>query len=257
MRGVLAPSGQAVAAARHDGRGARGRTCDAGPDDGARQRGPPHGQEWEVVTLWRGAGVAFCVKCNAERPTIKAGRKRLCVTCKEPVFVNSLSKYRNIPTRSRHTGLMFQSKKEANREPVLLAMQNAGEITDLKYQQPFRLEVYGTEAVNALMAYLLQMQEAFGFSWSPGLTKLLDDVCRSRQCIAIYKADFTYKTKAGELVVEDPKGYVKPEYRMKKKLMLAAHGIEIQEPGEGGVQMRARGAGIHGRGTGARLMGGR
>lgn len=202
---------------------------------------------------WRGAGTAFCVKCNTERPAIKRGRARICVTCKEPLAPGK-SKYNNIPTRSKHTGRTFQSKREANREPVLLAMQNSGQITDLRYQVPFRLELYGTQAVEALLLHLTSERTSNHDEWT---ARLVTDIQRSRQSVAIYKADFTYLTKAGQLVVEDPKGYVKPEYRMKKKLMVLAHNIEIQEPKEGGVEQRARGCGISGRGTGARLMGGK
>lgn len=206
---------------------------------------------------WLGAGVDFCVTCAAERPTIKRGKVRICVTCKDPVAPRP-SKYGNKPTRSKHPGRLFQSKREANREPVLLAMQNSGQITDLKYQVPFRLELYGTQAVDAL----LELVEAAGdvrwqAGWGDKFIRLAQDVRRSRQSVAIYKCDFQYRTKAGDLVIEDPKGKQTDVYRMKKRLMLLAHGIEIQEPTEGGVQQRARGCGIRGRGTGARLMGGR
>jgi hypothetical protein len=171
------------------------------------------------------------------------------MVCHDPVAPGK-SKFSNIPTKSRHTGRTFQSRREANREPVLLALQNAGEITDLRYQVPFRLELYGTQAVDALLAWL----DEYGMPAPPRLT---GDVRRSRQSVAVYKADFTYRTKDGELIVEDPKGARTPVYSMKKRLMVLAHNVEIQEPGVGGVQQRARGCGIRGRGTGARLMGGR
>jgi Protein of unknown function (DUF1064) len=208
------------------------------------------------MPLWRGAGVAFCVTCNADRPSIKADKRQVCVACRSDVKPPR-TKYGNVPTRSRHTDRTFHSKKEANREPVLLALQNTGEIHDLKYQQSFRLELYGTEAVNALLAYLYELEAERGFAWSPGMKKLIEDVCRSRQAVGRYVADFTYTTKDGQPVVEDVKGYVTPVYAMKKKLMSLAHNVDIVEPGEGGVQQRARGAGVHGRGTGSRLMGGR
>ena len=59
------------------------------------------------------------------------------------------SKFGNIPTRSRHTGRMFQSGLEAGREPVLLALQNAGEIAQLAYQTPFAIELYSTHILFA------------------------------------------------------------------------------------------------------------
>lgn len=211
--------------------------------------------------------LAFCVKCAKEQPTVRKGlrSRRHCMVCHEPVEVKS--KFNNIPTRSKHTGRVFQSKKEANREPALLALQNVGEITDLRYQVPFRLELYGTQAVDALLDmterlvpakdedltdWLGRLRSAFSY-----LDAAARDVRRSHQCVAVYKADFTYRTKGGSFVVEDPKGARTPVYTIKKRLMVLAHNVEIQEPGQGGVQQRARGAGIHGRGTGARLMGGR
>lgn len=48
--------------------------------------------------------------------------------------------------------------------------------------------------------------------------------------ICTYIADFTY-TENGIEVTEDVKGYPTPEYRLKKKLMLAVHGVEIRETG--------------------------
>ena len=44
-----------------------------------------------------------------------------------------------------------------------------------------------------------------------------------------YLADFAYRTKDGTIVVEDVKGAVTPEFRLKRKLMLHVHGIEVQE----------------------------
>lgn len=44
-----------------------------------------------------------------------------------------------------------------------------------------------------------------------------------------YYADFVYRDKEGNLVVEDTKGVRTSEYRLKKKLMLQVHGIQITE----------------------------
>lgn len=46
---------------------------------------------------------------------------------------------------------------------------------------------------------------------------------------AVYKADFTYYTDAGEYVVEDAKGYRTPDYVLKRKLMLYGQGIRVRE----------------------------
>lgn len=42
-----------------------------------------------------------------------------------------------------------------------------------------------------------------------------------------YVADFVYVDKAGRTVVEDVKGAVTPEFRLKRKLMLQVHGVEV------------------------------
>lgn len=49
-----------------------------------------------------------------------------------------------------------------------------------------------------------------------------------RECA--YVADFVYTDKRnGALIVEDVKGAATPEYRIKRKLMLQVHGIEVRE----------------------------
>lgn len=47
--------------------------------------------------------------------------------------------------------------------------------------------------------------------------------------VAEYEADFDYRDEAGRLVVEDVKGVRTASYRLKKRLMLACHGIEVIE----------------------------
>lgn len=175
-----------------------------------------------------------------------------CAVCLEPVAMPT--KYRNEPVRSKHDGRLFQSKREYRRQPALIAEQNAGFITDLRYQVPFRLELYSTQAVDALLEWLEKNAGAVlgRFSCFP----LVNDLRRSRQRVCVYVADFTY-LRDGRLVVEDPKGKRSPVYSIKRKLMVLAHNIEIIEPTEGGVQQRARGAGVHGVATGSRFKGGR
>ena len=192
-----------------------------------------------------------CLVCGSATMRIKGGQKHPAPGHHsgaegEQVMRN---KYGNVPTRSRHTGRMFQSKLEASREPALLALQNAGEIRDLGYQTTFPLEVYGTQAVDALLQGIEECDACVAI--------LAADVRLSRQKICSYKADFDYYTNDGAYVVEDTKGYITPEYRIKKRLMIAAHNIEIVEPNVSGIQQRARGCGIRGRGTGSRMKGGR
>lgn len=93
--------------------------------------------------------------------------------------------------------ILFGSMKEAKRYHELKVLQRAGYIGGLnadKKQLRWNLEVNG-------------------------------------QLICKYEADFAY-IEAGPVpqkVVEDAKGAKTPEYRIKKKLMKAIHGIEIRE----------------------------
>ena len=93
----------------------------------------------------------------------------------------------------------FDSQAEYRRWCELKLMERAGEIYDLSRQPRFALDV-GDERV------------------------------------CIYVADFEYYGGSGPghdghglRVVEDVKGVKTPIYKLKKKLMLACHGIEIQE----------------------------
>jgi len=213
-----------------------------------------------------GAGrfkATWCPRCNKEQPYQRCrkwdplgketGKVTRCVVCREPVQLSS--KYNNVPTRSKHTARTFQSKLEASREPTLIAWQNVGAIKNLRYQVPYDLEVFSTPDVIALMQHIINnvgtLPEVGEFG------RLVRNVQRSRTHVARYIADFVYETETGQTVVEDMKGAVTDVYRMKKRLMVAAHNIEIIEPRRGGVQQRARGAGVSGVGTGSRLKGGR
>lgn len=87
-------------------------------------------------------------------------------------------------------GMKFDSKREAKRWMNLRLEETAGQIKKLQRQVVYPLVVNGMQ-------------------------------------ICIYVADFVYERDG--LVVEDAKGYKTPEYRLKAKLMLACHGIEILE----------------------------
>lgn len=107
-------------------------------------------------------------------------------------------KYRN--TKTEVDGRMFDSKLEARRYSELRAMVEAGEIADLQCQVAFPIEIGGMR------------------------------ICR-------YVADFTYVRDGGR-IVEDAKGVLTREYRLKKKLMAAVLGVEI-------VEYRAKASGSH------------
>ena len=92
------------------------------------------------------------------------------------------------------------SKKEHKRAGQLKLMQMAGEISDLREQVSFEL--------------IPAQRDKAG--------RLLERSCR-------YIADFVYRDKQGNPVVEDTKGFRTKEYKIKKKLMLQVHGIQIKE----------------------------
>src|ERR1700681_303805 len=88
-------------------------------------------------------------------------------------------------------GIVFHSKREADRYCDLQLLQRSGIITGLELQVKFSLDVNGVHIAN-------------------------------------YIADFRYREK-GKVIVEDVKSIATktPEYRLKYKLMIACHGIKI------------------------------
>lgn len=96
-------------------------------------------------------------------------------------------------------GLKFDSKAEYRRWAYLCMLQKAKEITELRMQREF-------EIIPAQV--------------TPSGKKVR---------ATVYRADFTYRNKAGDLVIEDVKGAVTPEFRIKRKLMLQVFGVEVQE----------------------------
>lgn len=99
-------------------------------------------------------------------------------------------KYGAVPTTVN--GIRFASKAEAARYQTLIVAERAGEISDLKLQTSWPLVVGGVK-------------------------------------VATYRADFEYLDADVRRVVEDVKGVSTPVYKLKKRLMLALHGIEIRE----------------------------
>jgi hypothetical protein len=103
------------------------------------------------------------------------------------------SKYRNVKTEI--DGITFDSKREANRYLQLALAQKNGRIRDLRMQYVYPIVINGVR------------------------------VCD-------YRADFRYEEFASGswvVVVEDAKGLKVDAYILKKKLMLAVHGITIKE----------------------------
>lgn len=174
----------------------------------------------------------WCTRCNEERLVAwvrrpaGGGRWRTaacCHWCGDPIAPEGGSKYGNVPTPGP-TGKLRQSAKEASREQDLQLMVQGGAICDLRAQVRYPLDVYGTRAVEALL------EEVERVAFSDTLVRLAREVRASKRHIATYVADFVYRDQRGNEVVEDPKGYVTAMYRLKKRLMLACHGIEVVEP---------------------------
>lgn len=94
-------------------------------------------------------------------------------------------------TRTDKDGIVYDSKKEMLRGQQLDLLQKAGEISGLRRQVRLRIEVDG-------------------------------------QKICDYVADFVYYEN-GKQVTEDVKGFQTPIYRLKKRLVEVALGIEIWE----------------------------
>lgn len=103
-------------------------------------------------------------------------------------------KHRNKPTEA--DGILFHSKREAKRYGELMMLQGAGRIRALKCQVKYRFDVNGV-------------------------------------FVASLKVDFTYEElqRDGQwaFVAEDVKGYANDRWPMKKRLMLACHGIKVRE----------------------------
>jgi hypothetical protein len=90
-------------------------------------------------------------------------------------------------------GIVFDSKKEANRYKELLMFKQANLITQLVLQPKF-------------------------------------DIVVNNKKIGFYKADFKYyDNKKGCYITEDCKGFKTPVYKLKKKLVEAYYNIKILE----------------------------
>ena len=109
------------------------------------------------------------------------------------------SKYGN--TKTTLNGVEFDSHKEAQRYAQLRLLERAGKISNLRRQVKYVL--------------IPAQRDEKG--------KLLERECS-------YVADFVYfDLSLGREVVEDAKGYRTDTYKLKKKMMLWVHGIQITE----------------------------
>jgi protein associated with RNAse G/E len=100
------------------------------------------------------------------------------------------TKYRAVKTVV--DGITFASKAESERYGVLKLLKRSGQIKDFKMQVRYTFELNNVK-------------------------------------ICSYVADFVVEYPNGTIMVEDVKGFETKEYKIKKKMMLAFFGINIQE----------------------------
>lgn len=127
----------------------------------------------------------------------------------------SRPKYRN--QKAMVYGMEFDSVHEAQRYMLLRAREQKGEIQNLRTQVPFLLIPRQTRPVP-------RYSKKTGKRLKDGI-EVLEQACS-------YIADFVYEdVETGVTVVEDAKSdATKTEaYRIKKKLMLMVHNIQIRE----------------------------
>ena len=121
--------------------------------------------------------------------------------------VKSVGKYKS--QKIEADGIVFDSRKEYHRWCELCQLERVGKITDLQRQ----------------VKYVLIPTQYEPYTVKENGTAKRGKVIE-RECS--YIADFVY-TQYGERVVEDVKGFKTADYKIKRKLMLAVHGIRIKE----------------------------
>lgn len=125
--------------------------------------------------------------------------------------------------RTTVDGVTFASKAEARRYAELKLLEKAGEIQRLRLQPTFDIYVPVLDVGTRLKAIARTLK---GQRYDPPQVK-----------VCTYIADFAYDLKtlsASENdrfvpIVEDVKGMKTAVYRLKKKLVEAQYGIQIQE----------------------------
>jgi len=112
-------------------------------------------------------------------------------------------------TKAKTDGIVFDSKREAERYKELRILEKAGKISDLKRQVKYILIPAQREPDIVGPKGGVKPGRLLEHEWS-------------------YYADFVYNVD-GYTVVEDVKGMRTPEYISKRKAMLWFHGIRIKE----------------------------
>ncbi len=119
------------------------------------------------------------------------------------------TKYRAKKTLSPD-GILFDSKREARRWKELNLMLRAGLISDLRRQ------------VKYILIPIQREPDRVGKRGGKIQGHLLEREVD-------YVADFVYRDKNGNEVVEDSKGVRTKDFVIKRKLMLWVHGIKVRE----------------------------
>lgn len=196
--------------------------------------------------------VDFCVKCNKERTFLPNlcydgwSKYVHCSHCGDQAPPKD-SKLLNKPTVNQLTGRGHQSKAEASFMALLFHARQAGLVENVRGldrgdpQETFRLDVYGNGAVEALLGAVEDAAE------HGRLLALARDVRRSRSHICSYRSDASWTSldpawgTVGEKHVADVKGRREGDaYRrflLKKNLMLACWGIEVEERSGRGTKL--------------------
>lgn len=106
-------------------------------------------------------------------------------------------------------GIRYDSKHEALRHNFLKLMEQAGEISNLRYHVKYTLFPKGTIDIRRLPdGREIELKRYDREHW--------------------YEADFVYVNKKGEEVVEDFKGYETPEFKEKRVMFKALYGKDIK-----------------------------
>lgn len=123
------------------------------------------------------------------------------------IGIKKQSKYHNQPITVG--GIRFDGKNEMRRFCFLKLMEQAGEISELRYHVKFTLFPKGSTE-------LIRM---------PDNTEV---VLKTYDRAHWYEADFVYKNKRGEMIVEDFKGYETEEFKRKRILFNAIYHQDIK-----------------------------
>lgn len=107
-------------------------------------------------------------------------------------------------------GIVFDSAREAHRYSELLVLLKAGEISELRMQ------------VKYILIPAQREPDTIGPKGGRKPGKVIEHEVS-------YVADFVYKDREGNEIVEDTKGFRTKDYIIKRKLMLWVHGVRIRE----------------------------